>query len=196
MPIADALLSHYGSQPDAPASLLADAKLAAAAAAASAASSSDAALGDSAARQAATDLVAGAAAALGRAARAPLVVVTRGAAGAVLWKKAGGESDWEAAGEAWTCAGFVAPPGAGADTVGAGDAFLASLLVQLLADASPAEALQAACRLGAFVAGAQGATPRHDLKLVEALELREPGCGPDGCSTVDFAGNRMEILGR
>lgn len=32
--------------------------------------------------------------------------------------------------------------------------------------------------------------------LVEALELREPGCGPDGCSTVDFAGNRMEILGR
>lgn len=49
-----------------------------------------------------------------------------------------------------------------ADTVGAGDAFLAALVASLLAaPASPHEALHRACRLGEFVASQPGATPRH-----------------------------------
>ena len=53
---------------------------------------------------------------------------------------------------------------------GAGDAFLAALLLPLLGgEVSPAAALQAACRLGAYVAGAAGATPCLDMRKVAAL---------------------------
>ena len=50
-----------------------------------------------------------------------------------------------------------------ADTVGAGDAFLAALLAALLGGAGPAAALDRANRLGAFVAGHRGATPPYGL---------------------------------
>jgi fructokinase len=46
-----------------------------------------------------------------------------------------------------------------ADTVGAGDAFLAALTHGLLADAPPAETLARACRLGEWVASQPGAIP-------------------------------------
>lgn len=48
------------------------------------------------------------------------------------------------------------------DTIGAGDAFLAGLLAALfLRMASPQAALTAACRVGEFVAAADGATPAY-----------------------------------
>ena len=117
----------------------------------------------------ATRAVARAAASIGAAlGRASSVVVTRGARGAVLWQSMkstssgdeGGRKDVGGyAGRAYGCDGFVAPnpPGGGqADTVGAGDAFLAALLAAMLrggAVTSASAALEAACRLGAFVAG-------------------------------------------
>lgn len=58
------------------------------------------------------------------------------------------------------------------DTVGAGDSFLAALLDALLAGAGPAAALERACRVGAFVATQQGATPAHDAALIEALQSK------------------------
>ena len=58
------------------------------------------------------------------------------------------------------------------DTVGAGDSFLAALLDALLAGAVPAAALERACRVGAFVATQQGATPAHDTALIEALQSK------------------------
>ena len=87
-------------------------------------------------------------------------------------------------GEAWACAGFVPPASAGAaDSVGAGDAFLAGLLLALLGgDASPAAALQEACRVGAYVAGAPGATPRLEPREIAALLPRE--AAGDGCLVV------------
>jgi fructokinase len=49
-----------------------------------------------------------------------------------------------------------------ADTVGAGDAFLAMLLAALLAGVSPAGALERAARLASFVASQPGAVPDYD----------------------------------
>jgi len=49
-----------------------------------------------------------------------------------------------------------------ADTVGAGDSFLAALLATLLIEGkSPAVALAAAARIGEWVATQRGATPRY-----------------------------------
>lgn len=45
------------------------------------------------------------------------------------------------------------------DTVGAGDSFLASLLVKLLTETTPEQALDYACGIGAMVAGERGANP-------------------------------------
>ncbi len=48
------------------------------------------------------------------------------------------------------------------DTIGAGDAFLAGFLAaHLIRGEEPKEALTSACRLGEFVAGRDGATPRY-----------------------------------
>ena len=46
------------------------------------------------------------------------------------------------------------------DTVGAGDSFLASLLLRLLRGKSPQKALNYACAVGALVAGQEGANPK------------------------------------
>ena len=118
--------------------------------------------------EAAAATTAAAAAAIGDASQTPCVVVTRGGRGAVLWQREGGD---EPEGRAWACNGYVAPS-RDADTVGAGDAFLAAFLVQRLAGAPPDAQLEAGCRLGAFVAGAAGATPQHDAAQVAALQLR------------------------
>ena len=123
--------------------------------------------------------VAKAAAAIGCAANAARVVVTRGSKGAVYWEKTSGARG-EIAGSAWVCAGFVAP--AIADTVGAGDAFLAGLLSRLLVDGASAPAcLDAGCRLGAFVAGQSGATPPHDEEAIESLQA----CIVDGVGVTE-----------
>lgn len=77
------------------------------------------------------------------------VCVTAGARGAGLFWR--GDWFWE-----------NGRPVAVRDTVGAGDAFLAGWLSALLARrAAPGIALAAACRLGEFVAGRDGATPPY-----------------------------------
>jgi len=73
----------------------------------------------------------------------------------------------------WACRGFVAPQVV--DTVGSGDSFLAALLVHTLNGSSVAQALEAGCRLGAYVAGMPGATPRHDADAIRALTPRKIG---------------------
>lgn len=51
-----------------------------------------------------------------------------------------------------------------ADTVGAGDAFLAALVLHLLRDPqAPAAALAQACRIGEWVASCHGATPEYQV---------------------------------
>lgn len=78
-----------------------------------------------------------------------LVCVTRGGDGAVLWH----EGRW---------AEHPGYPVVVADTVGAGDAFLAALLAAVLEGRGDDEALGLACRLGAFVASQPGAVPAYE----------------------------------
>lgn len=52
------------------------------------------------------------------------------------------------------------------DTVGAGDSFLASLLVRLLKGKSPQKSLNYACAIGALVAGEEGANPKISEKII------------------------------
>ena len=52
------------------------------------------------------------------------------------------------------------------DTVGAGDSFLASLIVRLLRGKSPQKALNYACVIGALVAGHEGANPQISEKVI------------------------------
>lgn len=54
------------------------------------------------------------------------------------------------------------------DTVGAGDAFLATFIAGLLKSNAPEDILQKACAIGAFVASNRGANPPYDhLKISE-----------------------------
>lgn len=53
------------------------------------------------------------------------------------------------------------------DTVGAGDSFLAGLLSQLLTNATPQDAIDFACALGAIVAKNEGANPRISRKEID-----------------------------
>lgn len=79
------------------------------------------------------------------------ICVTAGAHGAGLWWN--GEWHWEAGRSI-----------AVRDTVGAGDAFLATLLSSVLVRGQPpATALATACRMGEFVAGCDGATPDYTV---------------------------------
>lgn len=52
------------------------------------------------------------------------------------------------------------------DTVGAGDSFLASLIVRLLRGKSPQKSLNYACAIGALVAGEEGANPKISEKMI------------------------------
>jgi len=82
--------------------------------------------------------------------------VTRGANGAIVWH------DYE----------FFEHPGFKVDvvdTVGAGDAFLATLIAGLLVDQKMDELLKKACAVGAFVAGKRGANPVYNLDEINAL---------------------------
>ena len=57
-----------------------------------------------------------------------------------------------------------------ADTVGAGDSFLASLISKLLTNTDPDEALNYACAVGALVASKVGANPTiENLEIIELL---------------------------
>ncbi len=85
---------------------------------------------------------------------ARLVCITRGASGAGLWT--GGE--WH------DVAGIAANA---IDTVGAGDAFVAALLDGWLEGRAPAELLERANRLGAYVATQRGAMPAYDARALD-----------------------------
>ncbi len=77
-----------------------------------------------------------------------VVCITRGAAGAALWR----DAEW------------VEAPGVGVgavDTVGAGDAFLAALVHGWASGLESATLLQRANQLGAYVAARRGAMPEH-----------------------------------
>jgi fructokinase len=86
------------------------------------------------------------------------VCVTMAAEGAALWD---GHNLYHA----------TAPKVTVRDTVGAGDAFMAGLMVGLTNGTEAQSVLQAACRLGAFVASQNGATPilpeslRHEVRV-------------------------------
>ena len=83
-----------------------------------------------------------------------LICVTQGGDGAALWHQG-----------RWTHhEGYAVSV---ADTVGAGDAFLAGLLAAVLSGGSDRDALDQACRMGSFVASRQGPTP--DYQMAEAL---------------------------
>ncbi len=55
------------------------------------------------------------------------------------------------------------------DTVGAGDAFMAGLMVGLTRGTDPRRVLENACRLGAYVASHYGATPLLPTELTQLL---------------------------
>lgn len=81
------------------------------------------------------------------------ICVTRGEHGAIAWH------DYE----------FYEHPGCPVsvvDTVGAGDAFLATFVTGLLNNKAMQELIEKACRVGAFVAGKRGANPVYDESLV------------------------------
>jgi len=80
------------------------------------------------------------------------ICVTRGENGAMAWH------DYE----------FYEHPGCPVtvvDTVGAGDAFLATFVAGLLAGKPMQQLLETSCRVGAFVAGKRGANPLYDESL-------------------------------
>lgn len=58
-----------------------------------------------------------------------------------------------------------------ADTVGAGDSFLAALISKLLMEASPQEALNFACAVGAIVASKSGANPMISDGEIKSLMI-------------------------
>lgn len=80
----------------------------------------------------------------------PLIAITSGAQGAGLLR-AGREWSWETGREIKV-----------ADTVGAGDGFLAKFIASLLTgDCSDADCLARACRHGEWIASQRGATPAY-----------------------------------
>lgn len=96
------------------------------------------------------------------------VCVTSGAEGARLWKD----------GESWHHPGYAVKV---ADTVGAGDAFLAALLSGLLGHRDGDSLLELANRLGAYVASRSGAFPSYDIdtlsditNLLDEVPRRDP----------------------
>jgi fructokinase len=104
------------------------------------------------------EAVAEACAVLSVATNTPRICVTMGAAGAALWD-----------GSNLVCAN--APKVTVRDTVGAGDAFMAGLMVGLTRGADTQTVLDTACRLGAIVASHDGATPLLPKEIIE--EFRE-----------------------
>jgi len=100
------------------------------------------------------DAVAEACAALSEATKTPRICVTMGAAGAALWDQS-------------TLVCVPAPKVVVKDTVGAGDAFMAGLMVGLTRGADTQTVLETACRLGAIVASHDGATPLLPEEMIQ-----------------------------
>ena len=88
--------------------------------------------------------------------QAEMVCLTKGQGGALLFYD----------GEFFAHPGFQVNT---ADTVGAGDAFLAGLVYSFIVKKPPGEALAFACALGALVASKMGATPVYTLKEINEI---------------------------
>jgi len=84
------------------------------------------------------------------------ICVTRGKHGAILFWK----------GQLYQNEGY---PVKVADTVGAGDSFLASLITYLLTDKDPQTAIDFACAVGALVAESAGANPEISHSRIENM---------------------------
>jgi fructokinase len=100
------------------------------------------------------DAVAEACAVLAKATSTPRICVTMGSAGAALWDQG-----------SLVCA--PAPKIVVKDTVGAGDAFMAGLMVGLTRGTDSQTVLNTACRLGAVVASHDGATPLLAPEMIQ-----------------------------
>jgi fructokinase len=100
------------------------------------------------------EAVGAACAILSQATHTPRICVTMAAAGAALWDRG-------------TLVTARAPKVVVKDTVGAGDAFMAALMVGLTRGTDPQTVLETACRLGAFVASHAGATPRLPQEMIQ-----------------------------
>ncbi|HEY5704760.1 MAG TPA: carbohydrate kinase [Terrimicrobiaceae bacterium] len=95
--------------------------------------------------------------ALAKATNTSRICVTRGADGAALWESGN-----------LVCA--PAPQVVIKDTVGAGDSFMAGLMVGLTSGTDTQKVLENACRVGAFVASHNGATPLLPPDVTEAFK--------------------------
>jgi fructokinase len=98
------------------------------------------------------------------------VVLTRGAAGTALYT-AGGKTEGEPASY---------PHDPGADSVGAGDACAAGILVGMLLGWPPARVVALANASGAYVASQPGATPRLPPRLLESVATGRESEGSQG----------------
>lgn len=98
--------------------------------------------------------IASACAAIAEATNASHICVTMAEEGAALWDRG-------------TLVTAPAPKIVVKDTVGAGDAFMAGLMVGLTRGMETRQVLENACRLGAFVASHHGATPLFPPEIVQ-----------------------------
>jgi len=105
------------------------------------------------------DAVAEACRTLSEATNTPRICVTMGAGGAALWDH----------GNLVTAS---APKVVVKDTVGAGDAFMAGLMVGLTRQVDTQIVLETACRLGAIVASHDGATPLLPEELIQDFRAK------------------------
>ena len=105
------------------------------------------------------EAVAEACAALSKATNTPRICVTMAAAGAALWDQG-------------NLVSAPAPKVVVKDTVGAGDAFMAGLMVGLTRGADPQTVLETACRLGAIVASHDGATPLLPQEIIQEFRVK------------------------
>lgn len=104
-----------------------------------------------------SDEVAQACAIIAEATNASRICVTMAEEGAALWDR----------GQLITAS---APKVVVKDTVGAGDAFMAGLMVGLTRGTDPQKVLENACRLGAFVASHHGATPLFPPEITRGFK--------------------------
>ena len=105
------------------------------------------------------EAVAKACAVLAKATNTPRICVTMAAAGAALWDQG-------------NLVSAPAPKVVVKDTVGAGDAFMAGLMVGLTRGADAQTVLETACRLGAIVASHDGATPLLPQELIQEFRIK------------------------
>ena len=105
------------------------------------------------------EAVAEACAVLTEATKTPRICVTMAAAGAALWDRG-------------NLVSAPAPKVVVKDTVGAGDAFMAGLMVGLTRGADTQTVLETACRLGAIVASHDGATPLLPQELIQEFRVK------------------------